>query len=288
MRRWLLRQSGDFAAAYVHENPGGTSEQPDVGRLHSHLLVHVPRRLNNAFAEKLPAWFPDAADRPHGIDISASSALSRAEKLRYMSKGAPQPVCRTRYGKRHAGGQGYVPFKRLGVSQSISQKAREEPPIMPDSPREIDTAFLSPANASGAYAVEVPSLGLRLASERYPVNRMCRVLAERGLKGRLGVTHSRPGTSPPTLALIVDIEANAATKLTEESRDGFQHRPWRPKDIAALMERVVDSGMEAGHSLERPQTTEGTRNNNRPPTEASAAGLTADPMQSTDNRQGKA
>lgn len=117
MGRWLRRQTGRPAAyGYVHENPPGSS-------LHFHALVHVPRPLVADFRAKINSWFRDA-----DAHVDASTALNRSEKLRYMIKGAPQPVCRKHYGKRHKGGQGRIDFKRMGVAQSISRKARTCPP----------------------------------------------------------------------------------------------------------------------------------------------------------------
>jgi len=55
-------------------------------------------------------------DRPH----------NRLRVLRYLGKGAPQPICRKYGGRREPGGQGFVPFKRIGVSQTLGQKARDD------------------------------------------------------------------------------------------------------------------------------------------------------------------
>jgi len=115
MGRWLRRQKGRPAAhCYVHENPPGKS-------LHFHALVHVPRPLLTDFRAKFSLWFADA-----DVRVDAPTALNRSEKLTYMIKGAPQPVCWKHYGKRPKRGQGYIPFKRIGWSQALGEKARDK------------------------------------------------------------------------------------------------------------------------------------------------------------------
>jgi len=123
-RRWLRDKNLPFHAVYCHENPGGTIDKPDAGRLNSHLFAYVPKRLLAVFEDKVEAWFPDAAARPNGIRVEWPD--NRLKVLRYMHKGAPQPICRKYGGRRESGGQGYLPFKRIGWSQTLGQKARQD------------------------------------------------------------------------------------------------------------------------------------------------------------------
>jgi len=120
LRRWCRKNGLPFHLVYVHENPGGTFDKPNAGRLNSHLFIHIPEHLLAEFEDKVRLWFPDAADYP-GPDegIKIDRPLNRLKVLRYMGKGAPQQICRKRGGKRESGGQGYIPFKRIGWSQAL-------------------------------------------------------------------------------------------------------------------------------------------------------------------------
>lgn len=117
MGQWLRDNGVPVAFIYVHENPG--DEKPN-----SHVLVHVPAQLIDAFVAKAGDWF-DALDG--GVKVDPRNDAQRRAKglgtrLQYMSKGAPFLVCRDYEGHRARGGQGPIHFKRAGVAQLLSKE----------------------------------------------------------------------------------------------------------------------------------------------------------------------
>lgn len=118
MAQWLRDNGVQPAFVYVHENPGDAKPN-------SHVLVHVPAKLNRAFKAKAGDWF-QALDG--GVQVDPRNDAQRRAKglgtrLQYMAKGAPDPVCRVYGGRRAAGGQGPVSIKRAGVAQCLRPKA---------------------------------------------------------------------------------------------------------------------------------------------------------------------
>ena len=118
MREWLDHRGVQFHWAYVHENP--------VTGFNTHLLVHVPTRLQAAFMAAAPTFFGfDAGDA--AFDIKRRYG-SRERVVRYMCKGTDWSTAvrhRIHDGSRWKGAQGNVPFKRCGWSQNIGLAARQ-------------------------------------------------------------------------------------------------------------------------------------------------------------------
>jgi len=111
MTQWLNRRGLSLACIYVHENP--------LGRLNSHLQLHVPKRHLAAFKKAAPAWFNDA---PGSVQVKP--IWDQAGVLRYMLKGTDF-ITASQHGGQ-AKKQGTIPFKRCGWSQSLGQKARAD------------------------------------------------------------------------------------------------------------------------------------------------------------------
>ena len=116
MCQWLRDHGVPIAYIYTHENP-------DDAKPNTHVLVHVPPKLVRTFMGKAGDWF-DALDG--GVDVQPRNdaqrlAQGKTTRMQYMGKGAPDLVCRNYGGRRAAGGQGPIDFKRAGVSQLLSK-----------------------------------------------------------------------------------------------------------------------------------------------------------------------
>lgn len=121
MARWLWKRRVCPTFVYVHENP-----QSDFGddRPNTHLLLHVPPKISqDEFSEALTRCFR-AIDGGVKIEPRRYRWHVGADRLAYMIKGAPQPICFKHGAKRKRGGQGIVTIKRSGSSQNIGAAAR--------------------------------------------------------------------------------------------------------------------------------------------------------------------
>lgn len=121
MARWLWKRGVCPTFVYVHENP-----QSDFGddRPNTHLLMHLPSKISrNEFSEALTRCFR-AIDGGVKVEPRRYRWHVGADRLAYMIKGAPQPVCFKYGAKRKRGGQGTVTIKRCGTSQNIGPGAR--------------------------------------------------------------------------------------------------------------------------------------------------------------------
>lgn len=116
MEQWLRDKGTRAAFVYVHENPGDC-------KLNSHLLVHVPRRLQSFFNALSSDWF-EALDG--GVQVDPRNDARRAAaglgtRLQYMAKGGDDFTCRLYSGRRASGGQGPISIKRAGVAQWLNR-----------------------------------------------------------------------------------------------------------------------------------------------------------------------
>ena len=111
MSQWLRDNGVLIAWLYVHENPG------DI-KLNSHILVHVPARLQKCISERAAVWF-GALDG--GVRVDPRCRPGRKDtRLQYMTKGAPFLVCKQASdGWRSRGGEGTIEIKRAGVSKLL-------------------------------------------------------------------------------------------------------------------------------------------------------------------------
>lgn len=116
MTQWLSRRGVPLASIYSHENP-------PVGRLNSHLAMHVPKRHLDEFKAAAPAWFND---EPGGVDVRRIYNLPGV--IRYMTKGSDWGTIRWFGGdpQRSKIKQGTILSKRAGSSQSLGPKAQAD------------------------------------------------------------------------------------------------------------------------------------------------------------------
>lgn len=123
MREWLEHRSVEFAWIFVHENP------PDAC-FNTHMLVHVPSKLQANFMAAAASFFNlDTSD--DAFDIKRRYGL-REKAIRYMCKGTDWATA-VRHGihdgrpeSRWKAKQGSIPFKRAGWSQNIGAAARKK------------------------------------------------------------------------------------------------------------------------------------------------------------------
>jgi len=131
-RRWLDRRDQDLAAVWV-------LERGDLGSLHAHNLIHVPRHLLTGFQDMLPRWTdipalprekwpPKQRQKQHVLGFG-QDGIWHFERLydhgtrvaRYMLKGCP--YLSLRYGITYHD-QGIVQGKRCGHSNNLGPTAR--------------------------------------------------------------------------------------------------------------------------------------------------------------------
>jgi len=111
MAQWCKRRGISLACIYTHENP--------LGRLNSHLMLHMPKRHLTDFKAAAPAWFND---EPGGVQVKP--VWFPAGAVRYMTKGTDFLTAGMHGG--HAMRQGTIKFKRAGWSESLGQKAQAD------------------------------------------------------------------------------------------------------------------------------------------------------------------
>jgi hypothetical protein len=120
-QKWLGRRGTPLTAVYVHEN--GL-----LHGLHTHMLVHVPSDLQEDFAARSLVWAD--AKRKTAVQLRTSRGDGPRGWLRYICKGINDTDHDSRIVAEQYGiipdnkGQGWVPFKRAGVTENIGWTAR--------------------------------------------------------------------------------------------------------------------------------------------------------------------
>jgi len=135
-RHWLTRRGHQLTAAWV-------IERGMYSGLHTHTMLHIPRTLLKPFAAKLPDWigvpaldrenWPKDGTKSHTIacgEAPGDSPLWQLDRVydgltlrRYLLKAAPDQY--SRHSISHQD-QGIVIGKRIGVSNNIAYKARQD------------------------------------------------------------------------------------------------------------------------------------------------------------------
>lgn len=103
---------------------------------HSHIFVHVPRQHLKAFRSKIPKWIDGDVDQSGGTKtfkvttIKYGTGVNRLNRLkgvtRYVLKAANDEVAEMFAIVQRPDKAGVVVGKRIGTSQNIGRKARND------------------------------------------------------------------------------------------------------------------------------------------------------------------
>jgi hypothetical protein len=116
---------------------------------------------------------------------------------------------------------------------------------------DVIHAELAPLDRVGNYRINAVGFSLK---NRYPENRMAKVLFDAGYRGRLEV-YGPSADDRNVHRFTCDIEKMAERQMTETSLGGIGFVPWTEKSLAALeaSTRPIPSSQEAENNVCRPR-----------------------------------